>query len=212
MTVQPWFPTPIYIDHLEGEELAAAQAELMAMFQAQRLGMARRNSLNESGTHQLTDPNFRCNVLEQYACGQFRHSLMRRVHSYLTQLGIDAAYWASELAVVNSWATLTERGESAYVHDHGNTDISGVYYIQTTGEDGDIWFKTPNEVQSHSYLFQHIPNSQSVKPHVGQLILWPGYMWHGTHINRTDHPRVSVSFNIQARRWYQDRLFPQKNT
>jgi hypothetical protein len=198
------------VDQLEGSELALAQAELLAMFGAQRSGMARRLSLNESGTHQLTDPNFKCNVLIDHKCDQFLRSLMLRVTAYLTTVGIDAHYWARELAVINSWATLTQRGESALVHDHGNTDISGVYYIQTTGDDGDIWFKTPNEIMSHSYLFQHIPNSQSVRPAVGQLILWPGYMWHGTHINQTDHERISVSFNIQARRWYQDRLFAQK--
>ena len=212
MSVQPWFPTPIYIHQLEGSELAGVQHELWPMYHNQLPGMARRSYLNESGTHRITSPDFKCNVITASGCDQFLALVLTHARQYLNTLAIDADYWAKDMAIVNSWCTLTQQGECAVLHDHGNTDISGVYYLQTTGLDGDIYFKTPNNVQSHSYLFQHIPNSQSVKPTVGQLILWPGYLEHGTMINTTATDRISISFNIQARRWYQDRLFGPKNS
>jgi uncharacterized protein (TIGR02466 family) len=206
MKVQPWFPTPIYVDHLEGRIQEQVNQELMTMFQAQREGMSRRTTQYEANTHQLTDPNFNCNVLAEYQCHHFLSALNQAVRSYVATVGATDQ-WIEDFSVVNSWCTLTQRGEYAVLHDHVNTDIAGVYYLQTTGDDGDFYFKTPNETLSHSYAFQHIPTAQAIRPQVGQLMLWPGFMWHGTHINQTPSERISISFNIQVKRWWQDSLF-----
>jgi len=206
MKVQPWFPTPVFVDYLQEPRLEVIQDELFNMFNKQRAGMSHRQNPTEANTHLLTDPRFNCNVLGEYQCMKFMEFLNESVRDYVSTVGANNR-WVADFAVVNSWCTLTRKGEYAALHDHVNADIAGVYYLQTTGDDGDFYFKSPNEVLSHNYTFQHVPTAQSIRPQVGQLMLWPGFMWHGTHVNPHDTDRISISFNLQVKRWWQDPLF-----
>lgn len=207
MKTQPWFPHPIYMDQLEGPELEDIQAELTHMYEQQRDRMSKHPDW-ERDTHSLTDPNFNSNVLVEYPCPAFINWISRSLQDYLMTVGVEPQ-WAQDYRISNSWCTLTRKHEFARMHDHGATDIAGVYYLKTTGKDGNFYFKTPNEQLAHSYAFQKIPNAQEIEPREGQLIMWPGFLFHGTKVNNTDDERISISFNIIIKRWWQDQLFPQ---
>ena len=205
--VQPWFPYPIYMAQLEGQELAQIQAELMQMYRQQSARMSKHPNW-ERDTHSLTDPDFNCNVLVEFPCPTFINWISRSLQDYLVTVGVEPQ-WAQDYRISHSWCTLTRQHEFARMHDHGSVDISGVYYFQTTGEDGNFYFKSPNNELVHSYCFQNIPDSQDIKPQVGQMIMWPGFLWHGTRVNTTPDERISISWNIYVKRWWQDPLFPQ---
>ena len=162
----------------------------------------------ERDCHSLTDPNFNCNVLVEFPCPTFINWVSRCLQDYLITVGVDRQ-WAQDYRISHSWCTLTKEHEFARMHDHGTADISGVYYLKTTGKDGNFYFKSPNEQLAHSYAFQNIPNAQDIQPQEGQMIMWPGFLFHGTRVNRTPDERISISFNIILKRWWQDQLFPQ---
>jgi len=72
-----------------------------------------------------------------------------------------------------------------------------VYYVKTDGSDGNLYFPNPMKAMANSYCFRHFyPEWAQVKPKVGTLVLFPGWLEHGVLSNCTDNERVSVSFNL----------------
>ena len=142
-------------------------------------------------THLISDDSFRDNLIKQYNLTAFEAEVRSQVRDYITQ-------WQKtdlEFDVVTSWMTKFNKGMYGVCHEHGWSDISGVYYYQTNGEDGDIYFQTPVLAQTTCF-WDSTPNTVSFPPCPGGIILFPGWLRHGVHSNTTDHTRMSVSFNI----------------
>ena len=68
--------------------------------------------------------------------------------------------------------------------------------MKTTGDDGDLYFKNPTQISSGNRIMKLVSKKRSIKPVQGLLLMWPGYLSHGTYPNETDSDRVSLSFNI----------------
>ena len=85
----------------------------------------------------------------------------------------------------------------AHQHDHGAFDVSGVYYVNTSGEDGNLYLTNVLSNLSSNYIYDKVINPMEIPPKNGRLLLWPGLIPHGTRINKTDSRRISLSFNIQ---------------
>ena len=111
--------------------------------------------------------------------------------------------------IVESWMTKTLKGRCAREHSHGAADISGVYYLDTNGNDGNlILCNTNRHLESNVLLTTMISSGDLKMPlETGMIFLWPGQMRHKTLINETDHERVSVSFNIHLSRKGFDKLY-----
>jgi hypothetical protein len=96
-----------------------------------------------------------------------------------------------------SWLTLSERGDFIHVHNHGDFDISGVYYYKTTSVEGELFFRSPvisgRTARCNSMMHQAPLN---YKPYVGKLLLFPSWLEHGVKRNDTYDTRISLSFNI----------------
>jgi len=75
--------------------------------------------------------------------------------------------------------------------------ISGTYYYQTSGDDGDIVFRTPNPfVELELFpLGGTVDKLYNIKPKVGKIVLFPGWLSHKVESNITDNDRISISFN-----------------
>jgi uncharacterized protein (TIGR02466 family) len=195
---QPRFATPIYTAQLEGSEVEQVQLDFKRAFD----DLTEKDvwkPVDEWQTCLFSDPGFNNNLLEDYKIKSFQLALDTHIRTYLSQIG----FWMHpkmSYRVAASWMTLTHRGGYGHIHSHGVSDISGVYYFATNEEDGDIFFESPNKLLSASYCFNHMHSRMYFKPKVGRLILFPGWLEHGTQTNKTDHGRVSVSFNIHFRK------------
>jgi uncharacterized protein (TIGR02466 family) len=99
--------------------------------------------------------------------------------------------------MVESWMTLTTKGEYSHLHSHPMNDYAGVYYFKTNGEDGSIYFESP--VHTAEYVAYMDKHTERVifKPKVGRLIIFPSYLKHAVFTNNTEEERVSVSFNLK---------------
>ena len=94
-----------------------------------------------------------------------------------------------------SWIAKTSTGGHTHVHTHGEADISGCYYFQTTGQDGNIFFTSPVSPATSSICYRKLIRKEYT-PVVGKLLLFPGWLEHGVKTNTTDSERICLSFNI----------------
>ena len=147
----------------------------------------------EKNTHSLSDPTFEENILHKHRCYHLIDRINECVKEYTEQLQSVHNGWK----ITSSWLTSTAPGEYARMHDHGTSDISGVYYIKThTDLAGNIYFINPNAVARATNLMVNSPSQHDMSPGVQCLYLFPGWLQHGTRINQWDQDRISLSFNV----------------
>jgi len=72
-----------------------------------------------------------------------------------------------------------------------------VYYVQSNNQDGELSLRNPNVMLQSNYVMSMIDPDKLITPEVGALYLWPGMIEHQTATNKTDHERISLSFNIR---------------
>ena len=128
---------------------------------------------------------------------KFLDFLYENVNEYLKQV---TPYDWFPFIVTNSWITKTVKNKYAHEHHHGFSDISGVYYINTNGEDGNLQFDNINSGMSGNYIISALKSKEVAPLENGLLLLWPGPLKHGTQANKTDNERLSLSFNILVAR------------
>ena len=106
--------------------------------------------------------------------------------------------------ISSMWGNLTGYKDYNIAHTHGNSVISGVYYLKTPPNCGRICFYNPAH-EGIDYLWEYcikkftIQNSSSWKIGVedGDLLLFPSWLKHSVepNLNKKEH-RMSLAFNI----------------
>tara|TARA_B100000989_G_C19440638_1_gene427167 strand:+ start:160 stop:765 length:606 start_codon:yes stop_codon:yes gene_type:complete len=102
----------------------------------------------------------------------------------------------------NMWAIINTGGSANLRHQHGNSTISGAYYVRAPENSGDIVFYDPRPapVYSHPNIDKpNILNAQvnGVNPREGALVLFPSYLDHSVNENLSNDERIVISFNIR---------------
>jgi uncharacterized protein (TIGR02466 family) len=202
MPTEAIFPTPIYWAYVDESKLQDIQAGFLnAYADLKSKGKFRKKEGWAKHTHSLSDPSFKGNFIEQYNLTNFKKELHHHLKQFLTELGHDFPHdLENHYYIESSWMTETGKDEFAHTHSHGPADISGSYYVNTSGQDGQLVFISPNKLMESSFLFQQNNKSIFVKPAVGKIVLFPGWLEHGVSDNFTDNNRISVSFNIFMKR------------
>jgi uncharacterized protein (TIGR02466 family) len=150
----------------------------------------------ELWNHSLSDPTFASNILLENNCTEIINTISEAIKQYLTGVG-HTPDTVSGFNITESWLTHTVREESARQHNHGSADIAGVYYIQSNPEtDGNLYFLAPESIRTVAKLYRFAENQYDVSPVENTMVLFPGWMPHGTRPHKGDTPRISLSFNI----------------
>ena len=144
-------------------------------------------------THMLSPDPFNSNIVVDNKCSNFLDFLEDTLTEYIETITGEVEFGYE---IQESWFTKTLKGKYAHEHHHGYADISGVYYINTNQEDGNLVFDNIHSQMAGNYVFANLPGKQPMPLQNGLLILWPGPIKHGTWENRTDNERMSLSFNI----------------
>ncbi len=102
----------------------------------------------------------------------------------------------------NMWAIINTGGSANLRHQHGNSTISGAYYVRAPINSGDIVFYDPRPAPVYSHpniLNPNLLNAQvnGINPKEGALILFPSYLDHSVNENQSDEERIVISFNIK---------------
>ena len=112
--------------------------------------------------------------------------------------------WEKEkqkININNMWAIINTGGSKNIRHQHGNSTISGAYYVRAPENSGDIVFYDPRPAPVYSYpkaVNPNILNAQvnGISPKEGALVLFPSYLDHSVNENLSNDERIVVSFNI----------------
>ncbi len=102
----------------------------------------------------------------------------------------------------NMWAIINIGGSANLRHQHGNSTISGAYYVRAPENSGDIVFYDPRPAAVYSHPTVTNPNLlnaqiNGIKPKEGALVLFPSYLDHSVNENLSNSERIVISFNIQ---------------
>ena len=106
----------------------------------------------------------------------------------------------TDYSYLHSWINISPTNSNQEWHTHANSTISGVYYHNTTMEQGGIIFKNPNPY-IHMNLFPGLDSHSAgihFNPEPNTLILFPSWMEHKTDKNRSNMNRTSISFNVNT--------------
>ena len=113
--------------------------------------------------------------------------------------------WEKEkqsVKISNMWAIINTGGSTNSRHQHGNSTISGAYYIRAPKNCGDIVFYDPRPAAVYSHPNVEGPNMlnaqvNGITPKEGALVLFPSYLDHSVNENLSKEERIVISFNIK---------------
>jgi uncharacterized protein (TIGR02466 family) len=185
--IENWFAVPIYFSKLEGDAFDQVQAEIgKAIESVPELNNPWDDTVQTNFSYKKHN-----NFLEKTPF--FAGVVAEEVMNYLRE--VTLRFELKGLDIKESWINLYPKYAYQNYHLHSFSDISGSYYFATNEEDGDLKFKAPSSASRYS-KFPVDPSEVVYKPEVGKLILFPSYLEHAVLMNKTDHQRVSVAFNI----------------
>ena len=106
-----------------------------------------------------------------------------------------------KIRISNMWAIINTGGSANTRHQHGNSTISGAYYVRAPKNSGDIVFYDPRPAPVYTYpnaLSPNLLNAQinGISPNEGSLVLFPSYLDHSVNKNLSNDERIVISFNL----------------
>ena len=198
MPVHNIFPTSVYAKQLLGSKQGRINQELYSVYNPDKMVQNTSHTHNHTSSHEVScddDGNmFSMNIVKETP--NFCRFVEQCVINYAQELGMQAMI---PFAITESWFTKTSKGQHAPMHSHGNSDFSGVYYLQTNGNDGALVLKNPMTCTNNNIIMflSNMKWGQKRMPlKEGLLLLWPAFLEHGTFVNETPEDRISFSFNI----------------
>ena len=191
MSLEAWFSTPLFVYNFEGARLDAIQQEVTTAMPGI---LATKNDSPWGDNVKTTFVHDGCNDVETFNL----HTLKKELFWAVTEYANAIQYPNPDFKLIESWVNFLNNGEFQYDHTHPNCRVSGVYYYDTNGEDGEIRFTNPNPImQFNGFPSDRMPRSSiTYKPKVGRMILFPSWLTHRVNINNTTNQRVSITFNF----------------
>ena len=111
-----------------------------------------------------------------------------------------------EFYITQSWLNYTKPDEYHHIHDHSNSIISGVLYIDADPNHDKIIFHRAHQYQQIKFSSAqgNIFNSGSWLYGVGNgdLVLFPSSLTHSVEQKKGDNIRCSLSFNVFAKGYF----------
>ena len=99
--------------------------------------------------------------------------------------------------ITQSWLNFTKQKQFHHKHNHPNSIVSGVFYVQTDEDDRITFFKNPKDFFGFNLKNNNEFNTSHIYLKVtdGMLILFPSDLFHSVPVKETSGTRVSLSFN-----------------
>ena len=183
------FPTPVYIADIKHPTLNQELERDIVAWSKQDKGIVRTNV---QGWHSTTNmherPEFKKLVNMLYDC-------QKTVY--------EQEYYESEPVLGNMWANINPPGGSNRAHQHPNSLWSGVYWIKTPKNCGELKIDDPRSVacmtrprQKEGEKPARLFRETHYEPIAGRCIMFPSWLMHCVDPNESNDIRISVSFNF----------------
>ena len=105
------------------------------------------------------------------------------------------------LEISDLWFNVNYKGSANRQHQHSGSIHSGVYYIKTSENCGNLCFPHPNQTIMWGWGGLQEENNilncgmVSFSPLKDSLFIFPSWCPHSVDTNQSDEPRISLSFN-----------------
>jgi uncharacterized protein (TIGR02466 family) len=195
MTHEQWtaschslFPTPLFVFTLKEYELLN-QRLLTAIVRCQESDPGRIAS-NVLGWHSQG------NLFDLDEVKPFKVLVDQAIAEVATALG----YGDVRIRPANCWANVNPKHASNKIHDHANCLLSGVYYVKTPKNCGNLMFYDPRTARTFykplvSNFTAYTADAVAHAAEAGLLLIFPSWLQHGVEPNLSDEDRISISFN-----------------
>lgn len=127
--------------------------------------------------------------------GQYLNRISEIIFTSLEEYGNGIRVSDHNLYLSNMWFNFNRKDNYNITHTHPGCIVSGVLYVHTPENCGEIVFIDPMAHNS-SEIDENI--SETYTPVEGEMILFPAHLPHRVEPNYSDDLRISVSFNICA--------------
>ena len=183
------FPTPVYIADIKHSTLNQELERDIVAWSKQDKGIVRTNVQGwHSKTNMHERPEFKKLVNMLYDC-------QKTVY--------EQEYYESEPVLGNMWANINPPGGSNRAHQHPNSLWSGVYWIKTPKNCGQLKIDDPRSVacmtrprQKDTKKPDRLWRETHYEPVAGRCIMFPSWLMHCVDPNESNDIRISVSFNF----------------
>jgi uncharacterized protein (TIGR02466 family) len=177
------FPTPIYLSNLNRE----LTSEELSFIDKTKL-----DTYNNEGNTTSND-NY---ILNQKPFKNLKEELDLRVKDYFDKI-ISPSNNITPY-ITQSWLNYTEKNQYHHKHQHPNSLVSGVFYVNCDEEHDKIKFFN-QEYQTIKLDTQNFNlwNSESwwFEVKTGDIILFPSSLTHMVENKQGDNTRISLAFN-----------------
>ena len=110
---------------------------------------------------------------------------------------------------VEAWININKPGDYNVKHQHPTNDLSGVLWIKTPENSGNIKFESPfmfssyQEIELYNTEFKdnyNIYQTFYFNPIEGKILVFPSHLAHHVEENKSEEDRISVAFNIRLKK------------
>lgn len=186
------FATPIYMFDHNDQSLNIELEKNIINWMNQDKGVQRSNV---EGWHSTTD------MQERPEYKRLVNDLFEAQYQIYKEEYLD-----SEPYLGNMWANVNPPGGYNNAHIHPNALWSGVYYVKTPKNCGNLKFNDPRAAASMSRprnktgeLPIRLWREVNYEPKAGRCIMFPSWLTHCVDINKSNDIRISVSFNFMQK-------------
>ena len=108
----------------------------------------------------------------------------------------------------NAWININKKGDSNSFHAHPGADLSGVLWIKTPDDCGNLSFLSPNNYTEYkiiSVVSEEIKeqtnyyDAYQFEAMEGCMILFPSHLYHSVEVSQSNEDRISIAFNLLAK-------------
>ena len=190
MQLEKWFATPIWYDYtIFNFDSVAKRCISISQTQPSR-------KLSNVGGWQSDNFDINQYVNQYDEFNPVRDILSQKIQEFSKFIGPNC-----KLDLDNCWLNVNYRGHHNNKHVHPLSVFSGVLYISTNDESGNIVFHN----ESAQIHYPDISNNASnlffrevtYRPKNGMILLFPAWIYHSVMPNMSDEPRISIAFNIR---------------
>ena len=132
---------------------------------------------------------------------RLRERIDEALARYVAELPDDAAHpftgrRSGALSYVSSWSSRMGAAGYHLNHIHPEGWLSSAYYVavpDVVADEGrqEGWLTLGQPTPD----FGELAPRRTIRPHVGRLVLFPSYVWHGTTPFRSDERRMTIAFD-----------------
>jgi len=184
---EQFFPTTVYGKDLQLDNNTLAQHIIQWSQQDQGV-----KKTNMNGWHSTTDMHLK----KEYQV--LVDELYKMQHEIYQEEWLDRRPMLG-----NMWANINYSGGYNRPHVHPNCLFSGVYYVKTQPQCGELVVNDPRPgiqtmmpTRKPGQPPKHLWREAHIEPVQGRLIMFPAWLWHCVEPNQSNDMRISVSFNF----------------